>query len=85
MYKLQINKQVKRRSHEKQLALKELNISVGGGKSARERKKREIDEIVRELKIIREQLRHPNIVRYLSTFQESWFMFVVCRIKIVLL
>jgi len=62
---------VKRRSHEKQLALKELNISVGGGKSARERKKREIDEIVRELKIIREQLRHPNIVRYLSTFQEN--------------
>jgi len=37
----------------------------------KDRQKREIDEIVRELKIIREQLRHPNIVRYYSTFQES--------------
>ena len=37
----------------------------------KERQKREIDDIVRELKIIREQLKHPNIVRYYSTFQES--------------
>ena len=37
----------------------------------KDRQKREIDEIVRELKIIREQLKHPNIVRYYSTFQES--------------
>ena len=59
--------QVKRRSSERALALKELNIStVGSGN-----KSKEIAEIVRELSIIREQLRHPNVVRYLSTFQES--------------
>jgi len=59
--------QVKRRSSERALALKELNIStVGSGN-----KSKEIAEIVRELSIIREQLRHPNVVRYLSTFQEN--------------
>ena len=48
-----------------------MNIAAGGGRIGKERQKREIDEIVRELSIIREQLRHPNVVRYLSSFQES--------------
>lgn len=65
------NFQVKKRSNQTPLALKEVSIAGGGGKKGQDRQKREIDEIVRELKIIREQMKHPNIVRYYSTFQES--------------
>ena len=62
---------MKKRSTQSPLALKEVSVAGGGGKMGKDRQKREIDEIVRELKIIREQLRHPNVVRYYSTFQES--------------
>nr|CAB3264284.1 serine/threonine-protein kinase Nek10 [Phallusia mammillata] len=62
---------VKKRSQQTPLALKEVSIGGGGGKSGKERQKREIDEIVRELSIIREQLRHPNVVRYFSTFEKN--------------
>nr|XP_039262607.1 serine/threonine-protein kinase Nek10-like [Styela clava] len=64
---------VKKENEEKALALKEVSIFVGGkekgGKSRQ--KRRELDEIVRELTIIKEQLRHPNVVRYYKTFQEN--------------
>lgn len=65
---------VKKENDEKPLALKEVSIFVGGkdSKSGRnQQKRRELDEIVRELTIIKEQLRHPNIVRYYKTFQEN--------------
>uniref|UniRef100_F6VL54 Protein kinase domain-containing protein n=1 Tax=Ciona intestinalis TaxID=7719 RepID=F6VL54_CIOIN len=62
---------VRKGSNQTTLALKEVRMVTGGGKKGKERQKREIDEIVRELSIIREQLRHPNVVRYYSTFQEN--------------
>ncbi|CAK8683319.1 unnamed protein product [Clavelina lepadiformis] len=62
---------VKKRSTQTPLAMKEVSIAGGQGKTGKEKQKREIDEIVRELSIIREQLRHPNVVRYYSTFQEN--------------
>ena len=40
------------------------------GKNAKERNK-SIGDLISELNIIREQLRHPNIVRYYKTFEES--------------
>lgn len=65
---------VKKENNEKPSALKEVSIFVGGreSKSTRnQQKRRELDEIVRELTIIKEHLRHPNIVRYHKTFQEN--------------
>ncbi len=40
------------------------------GRNARERSK-SVGDVISELNIIREQLRHPNIVRYYKTFEES--------------
>ena len=40
------------------------------GKNAKERNK-SIGDLISELNIIREQLRHPNVVRYYKTFEES--------------
>lgn len=45
------------------------------GKNAKERNKT-IGDLISELNIIREQLRHPNIVRYYKTFEESKSMVV---------
>ena len=45
------------------------------GKNAKERNK-SIGDLISELNIIREQLRHPNVVRYYKTFEESKFPIV---------
>ena len=44
------------------------------GKNARE-KEQSVGEITNELRIMKESLRHPNIVRYHRTFEESKFSF----------
>ncbi len=40
------------------------------GKNAKERNK-SIGDLISELNVIEKKLRHPNIVRYKSTFEES--------------
>lgn len=65
---------VKKENEEKPLALKEVSVFIGGmdlkgGKN--KQKKRDLEEVVQELTIIKEQLRHPNVVRYYRTFRDS--------------
>ena len=52
------------------LALKEiLFTNPAVGKTVKEKEKN-IESIVSELTIIKEHMRHPNVVRYYKTFQE---------------
>ena len=45
-------------------------VNPAWGKSAKERQK-SVGDVVCELNIIKEQLKHPNVVRYYKTFIES--------------
>ncbi|XP_066301815.1 serine/threonine-protein kinase Nek10-like [Branchiostoma lanceolatum] len=59
------------------LALKEINVhNPALGKTAKEKDK-SIGDIVAEINIIREQLRHPNIVRYYKTFTENDRLYIL--------
>ncbi|XP_033116019.1 serine/threonine-protein kinase Nek10-like isoform X3 [Anneissia japonica] len=57
------------------LALKEINPSIG--KTAKEKA---IESIVSELSIIKEQLKHPNVVKYYRTFKENDKLYVLMEL-----
>ncbi|XP_013063092.2 serine/threonine-protein kinase Nek10-like [Biomphalaria glabrata] len=58
-------------------ALKEVNLqSLAFGKSANE-KAMSVGEITNELKIMKEEMRHPNIVRYFKTFELNDKLYIV--------
>ncbi|XP_062841367.1 serine/threonine-protein kinase Nek10 isoform X2 [Trichomycterus rosablanca] len=62
------------------LALKEVNLhnpAFGQDKKSRDSN---VDKIVSELTIIREQMAHPNIVKYLKTFLECDRLYVVMEL-----
>ncbi|XP_046580410.1 serine/threonine-protein kinase Nek10-like [Haliotis rubra] len=62
------------------LALKELNLQHSAfGKNAKE-KEESVGEIQNELNIIRQELRHPNIVRYCKTFVECERLYIVMEL-----
>ncbi|XP_048237261.1 serine/threonine-protein kinase Nek10-like [Haliotis rufescens] len=62
------------------LALKELNLQHSAfGKNAKE-KEQSVGEIQNELNIIRQELRHPNIVRYCKTFVECDRLYIVMEL-----
>ena len=52
------------------------------GKTSKERQK-SVGAVISELTIIREQMRHPNVVRYYKTFVERKFRcgFAICACK----
>ncbi|XP_072042766.1 serine/threonine-protein kinase Nek10-like [Amphiura filiformis] len=62
------------------LAMKEINYNNPAiGKTSKEKEK-SIDSIVSELTIIKEHLRHPNVVRYYRTFTEYEKLFIVMEL-----
>ncbi|KAK7477969.1 hypothetical protein BaRGS_00030798 [Batillaria attramentaria] len=62
------------------LAMKELNLqNPAFGKNARE-KAQSVGEITNELRIMKESLKHPNIVRYYKTFEESEKLYIVMEL-----
>ena len=63
--------QVKKSASGAFLAMKEINYNNPAiGKNTKEKEK-SIESIVSELSIIKEHLRHPNVVRYYRTFNQS--------------
>ncbi|KAL8610125.1 hypothetical protein ACOMHN_024591 [Nucella lapillus] len=62
------------------LAMKELNLqNPAFGKNARE-KEQSVGEITNELRIMKESLKHPNIVRYHRTFEENDKLYIVMEL-----
>ncbi|CAL8356027.1 unnamed protein product [Arctogadus glacialis] len=62
------------------LALKEVNLlSPAFGKDKRSRDST-VEDIVSELTIIREQMSHPNIVKYYKTFVEGGQLYIVMEL-----
>ena len=62
--------QVKKNAGGNFLALKEISYNNPAvGKTAKEKEK-SIESIISELTIIKEHLRHPNVVRYYKTFTD---------------
>ncbi|KAG9283789.1 serine/threonine-protein kinase Nek10 [Astyanax mexicanus] len=62
------------------LALKEVNLhnpAFGNDKKSRDRN---VEKIVSELTIIKEQMAHPNIVKYFKTFLESDRLYIVMEL-----
>ncbi|XP_059145403.1 serine/threonine-protein kinase Nek10-like [Physella acuta] len=58
-------------------ALKEVNLqNMVFGKSAKE-KEMSVGEITNELKIMKEEMRHPNVVRYYRTFELNDKLYIV--------
>ncbi|KAH9503252.1 Serine/threonine-protein kinase Nek10 [Bulinus truncatus] len=58
-------------------ALKEVNLqNLAFGKSAKE-KAMSVGEITNELKIMKEEMRHPNIVRYFKTFEMNDKLYIL--------
>ncbi|XP_068092283.1 serine/threonine-protein kinase Nek10 isoform X2 [Hyperolius riggenbachi] len=71
---------VRKRSGQNLLALKEINLhNPAFGKDKRDRES-SAENIVSELTIIREQLCHPNIVRYYRTFLENDKLYIVMEL-----
>ncbi|GFR67424.1 serine/threonine-protein kinase Nek10, partial [Elysia marginata] len=67
----------KRTGRQSFLALKEVNLqNTAFGKSATE-KAMSVGEITNELKIMKEEMRHPNIVRYYKTFELDDKLYIV--------
>ncbi|XP_071966114.1 serine/threonine-protein kinase Nek10-like isoform X1 [Antedon mediterranea] len=66
---------VKKNSSGNFLALKEINPTVG-----KKAKEKAIESIVSELSIIKEQLKHPNVVKYYRTFKENDKLYVVMEL-----
>ena len=60
------------------LAMKEISTN-GWGQNSREREK-SVGGVVSELTIIREQLKHPNVVRYHKTFVEVDRLYIVMEL-----
>ncbi|PVD29855.1 hypothetical protein C0Q70_09112 [Pomacea canaliculata] len=62
------------------LAMKELNLqNPAFGKNARE-KAQSVGEITNELRIMKESLKHPNVVRYHKTFEENDRLYIVMEL-----
>ncbi|XP_040208952.1 serine/threonine-protein kinase Nek10 isoform X1 [Rana temporaria] len=71
---------VRKRSGQNLLAMKEINLhNPAFGKDKRDRDS-SAENIVSELTIIREQLCHPNIVRYYRTFLENDKVYIVMEL-----
>ncbi|OCT75877.1 serine/threonine-protein kinase Nek10 [Xenopus laevis] len=71
---------VKKRSGQNLFAMKEINLhNPAFGKDKKDRDN-SAESIVSELTIIREQLCHPNIVRYYKTFLENDKLYVVMEL-----
>ncbi|XP_066440829.1 serine/threonine-protein kinase Nek10 isoform X3 [Eleutherodactylus coqui] len=71
---------VKKRSGQNLFAMKEINLhNPAFGKDKRDRDS-SAENIVSELTIIREQLCHPNIVRYYRTFLENDRLYIVMEL-----
>ncbi|XP_072009704.1 serine/threonine-protein kinase Nek10 isoform X3 [Engystomops pustulosus] len=71
---------VKKRSGQNLFAMKEINLhNPAFGKDKRDRDS-SAENIVSELTIIREQLCHPNIVRYYRTFLENDKLYIVMEL-----
>ncbi|CAF0812289.1 unnamed protein product [Brachionus calyciflorus] len=66
---------VKKKNSNTFLAMKEINVySLGSFKD------KSLGEIVNEVTIIRNNLKHPNIVRYLKTFKENDNLYIVMEL-----
>nr|XP_033786044.1 serine/threonine-protein kinase Nek10 isoform X2 [Geotrypetes seraphini] len=71
---------VRKRSGQNLLAMKEVNLhNPAFGKDKKDRDK-SVENIVSELTIIREQLYHPNVVRYYRTFLENDRLYIVMEL-----
>nr|XP_018880413.2 serine/threonine-protein kinase Nek10 isoform X1 [Gorilla gorilla gorilla]XP_055236900.1 serine/threonine-protein kinase Nek10 isoform X1 [Gorilla gorilla gorilla]XP_055236901.1 serine/threonine-protein kinase Nek10 isoform X1 [Gorilla gorilla gorilla]XP_055236902.1 serine/threonine-protein kinase Nek10 isoform X1 [Gorilla gorilla gorilla] len=71
---------VRKRSGQNLLAMKEVNLhNAAFGKDKKDRDS-SVRNIVSELTIIKEQLYHPNIVRYYKTFLENDRLYIVMEL-----
>ncbi|XP_029442934.1 serine/threonine-protein kinase Nek10 [Rhinatrema bivittatum] len=71
---------VRKRSGQNLLAMKEVNLhNPAFGKDKKDRDN-SVENIVSELTIIREQLYHPNVVRYYRTFLENDRLYIVMEL-----
>ncbi|XP_078520087.1 serine/threonine-protein kinase Nek10 isoform X2 [Lissotriton helveticus] len=71
---------VRKRSGQNLLAMKEINLhNPAFGKDKKDRDN-SVENIVSELTIIREQLYHPNVVRYYRTFLENDRLYIVMEL-----
>ncbi|BFZ02359.1 hypothetical protein BsWGS_05398 [Bradybaena similaris] len=62
------------------LALKEVNLqNLAFGKNDKEKAK-SVGEITNELKIMKEEMRHPNVVRYYKTFELNDKLYIVMEL-----
>ncbi|XP_042561426.1 serine/threonine-protein kinase Nek10-like [Clupea harengus] len=71
---------VRKQNGQNLLALKEVNLhnpAFGKDKKARDSS---VEKIVSELTIVKEQMTHPNIVKYLKTFLEGDRLYVVMEL-----
>ncbi|KAL2084440.1 hypothetical protein ACEWY4_019958 [Coilia grayii] len=71
---------VRKQNGQNLLALKEVNLhnpAFGKDKKARDSS---VEKIVSELTIIKEQMTHPNIVKYLKTFLEGDRLYIVMEL-----
>ncbi|XP_051999220.1 serine/threonine-protein kinase Nek10 [Xyrauchen texanus] len=71
---------VRKQSGQNYLALKEVNFhnpAFGKDKCSRDRS---VEKIVSELTIIKEQMSHPNIVKYFKTFLETDKLYIVMEL-----
>ncbi|KAK3108060.1 hypothetical protein FSP39_000448 [Pinctada imbricata] len=70
----------KRTAGQSFLAMKEVNIeSAAFGRNSQERDS-SVGEIMNEISIIREQMKHPNVVRYYKTFVENQKLYIVMEL-----
>ncbi|GCB61606.1 hypothetical protein scyTo_0004126 [Scyliorhinus torazame] len=71
---------VRKYSGQNLLAMKEVNLhNPAFGKDKKDRDS-SVEKIVSELTIIREQLHHPNVVRYYKTFVENDRLYIVMEL-----
>ncbi|XP_028985437.1 serine/threonine-protein kinase Nek10 isoform X2 [Betta splendens] len=71
---------VRKQSGQNLLALKEVNLhnpAFGKDKKSRDSN---VEKIISELTIIKEQMTHPNIVKYYKTFMEGDKLFIVMQL-----
>ncbi|KAL3315623.1 Serine/threonine-protein kinase Nek10 [Cichlidogyrus casuarinus] len=66
--------------HRIDYAIKEINTAQGVFGESRNERNKNIADIVNELKIIRQQLRHPNVVRYYRTFIEGEKLYIIMQL-----
>ncbi|XP_023658460.2 serine/threonine-protein kinase Nek10 isoform X1 [Paramormyrops kingsleyae] len=71
---------VRRQNGQNLLALKEVNLhNPAFGKDKRERDV-SVEKVVSELSVMKEQISHPNIVKYYKTFLESDRLYIVMEL-----